>query len=231
MGWPGGKNPFFHERGGFYPSLESCNRSERITDNLGEKFIVEQVFKPWPGGRPTNAPTEAALAIVNRHDINTDEIEEVILHLSMAAAAIHYSKPYIIGEYPTMNALWSFYFAVAGTLYRKGSTNENFTEKNIRDPKLQALIKKVKLGDLDKAEGIELEVKMKDGRVFTEYVDRALGEPYKPLSRDGLVNKFMTQVKFSKLVDVKDAEKIVDMIENLEEVDNINKMIELAVKR
>jgi 2-methylcitrate dehydratase PrpD len=230
-GWPGVKNPFFSERGGFYPSLASCNRGERVIEGLGKKYIVEQCFKPWPGGRPTNAPTEAALAIVGKNDVNTDDIDEIILHLSKAAAAVHYSKPYIIGDYPTMNALWSFYFAVAGTLYNKSSKDENFTEAKIRDPKLQALIKKVKLGDLDKAEGIELEVKMKDGRTFSEYVDRALGEPYKPLSRDGLIAKFMEQVEFSRLVNMKDAEKIIELVERLEDVDNINKIIELAAKR
>ncbi|MFB0558911.1 MAG: MmgE/PrpD family protein, partial [Dehalococcoidales bacterium] len=90
-GWPGVKDPFFGERGGYYPGLASCNRRERITEGLGKKYHVEQVFKPYPGGRPTNAPTEAALAIVSQHDINVDDIEEVVLHLSPQAAAVHYS--------------------------------------------------------------------------------------------------------------------------------------------
>ncbi|MFC1920368.1 MmgE/PrpD family protein [Chloroflexota bacterium] len=230
-GWPGVKNPFFGERGGFYPSLAGCNRAERITDGLGKKFHVEQVFKPWPGGRPTNIVTETALVIANKYDYNTDDIEEVTLNLSLTCTAVHYSKPYIIGDYPPMNALWSFYFAAASTLYRKSSTDENYTSEKIRDPKLQALIKKVKLGYLDKPEGVELVVKMKDGHTYSEYVDRPLGEPYKPLSRDGLISKFMEQVEFSKLINMKDAEKLVELLENLEKVDNVNKITELAAKR
>ena len=229
-GWPGVREPLFDERGGFYPSLQACNRAERITDNLGKKFIVEQVFKPWPGGRPTSAPTEAALIISKRHNINTDDIDEVILHLTPAAAAVHYSKPYIIGDYPPMNALWSFYYAVAGSLFRKASDNNNFVEKNIRDPKLQALIKKVKLADLDKDEGIELEVRMKDGQVYTEYVPRPLGEPYRPFPREALLAKFMDQVRFSGLVDEGHAEKVIAMVEDLESVDDINRITELAVQ-
>lgn len=227
-GWPGIGEPLFSERGGFYPSFESCNRKERITDNLGKKFIVEQVFKPWPGGRPTNAPTESALAIVKRHNPNPDDISEIILHLTKAAAAVHYSKPYIPGEYPSMNALWSFYYAVAGTLYRKASNNENFIEKNILDPKLQALIKKVKLDDLDKDEGVELEVRMKDGQVYREYVARAIGEPYRPFPREMLIEKFLGQAKFSGMVSEKSALKIIEMVENLENVDDIRKIISLA---
>ena len=227
-GWPGVKDPFFGERGGYYPGLLSCNRRERITRNLGKHHIVEQVFKPWPGGRPTNAPTEAALNIVRKHDINPDDITEITLFLSPAAAAVHYSKPYIVGDYPTMSSLWSFYFAVGSTLFRKSSKNENFTEEKIRDPKLQALIRKVKLDNLNKAEGIELQVKMKDGQVFSEYVARALGEPYRPMSRDDLVSKFLEQVAFSRLVLLKQTKKLISLLEKLEEVSDISEITNLT---
>ncbi len=230
-GWPGVKDPFFGERGGYYPGLMSCNRKERITQDLGKKYIVEQVFKPWPGGRPTNTPTEAALNIVRKHNINTDDITEITLFLSPAAAAVHYSKPYLIGDYPTMSALWSFYFAVGSTLFRKSSKNENFTEEKIRDPRLQDLIKKVKLDNLDKAEGIELQVKMRDGIVYSEYVARALGEPYRPMTRDDLVSKFMEQVEFSGLVTLAQAKKLLRLLERLEAVSDISAITELAVKK
>jgi len=41
----------------------------------------------------------------------------------------------------------------------------------------------------------------------------------------------MEQVEFSRLVDRKDAEKLVDLLENLEEVDDVNRITELAAKR
>ena len=136
-----------------------------------------------------------------------------------------------MGEYPSMNALWSFYYAAAGSLYFGHSDNRNFVAENIKDPKLQTLIKKVKLDDLDKDEGIELEVRMKNGEVYIEYVARALGEPYRPLSQEKLVEKFMKQVEFSKLVNIADAKKLVEMLEDLENVANINDILGLAVKR
>jgi 2-methylcitrate dehydratase PrpD len=229
-GWPGLKDPFFGARGGFYPGLSSCNRCERITANLGKKHIVEQVFKPWPGGRPTNAPTEAALNIVRKYKFNSDDIEEVTLFLSPAAAAVHYSKPYLIGDYPTMSSLWSFYFAVGSTLYRQSSRNENFMEDKIRDPKLQSLIQKVKLDNLDRTEGIELQVKLKDGRTLSEYVARALGEPYRPMPRENMIDKFKEQIEFSGLIGKTQANRLIDLLENLESVDDISCIISLAAK-
>jgi len=230
-GWPGVKDPFFGQNGGHYPGLASVHHPKKITGDLGRTYYVEVCFKPYPGGRPTGAPTMAALAISNKHNINTDDIADIILHLSPVATAAHYATPYVIGDYPTMNALWSYYFVVASALYRKSATAENFTEKKIRDPKLQALIKKVKLGDLDKPEGIELEVVMKDGRKFTEFAGSALGNPDNPLSRDGLIDKFMEQVEFSQLIDKNDAKEAIKLLENLEQVDNIKKITKLAARR
>ena len=229
-GWTGVKDAFFGERGGYYPGVDSVSNPERATLDLGRKFFLEQVFKPYPGGRPTNAPTEAALMIVKEHDIDPEDVEEAILHLSRPAAAIHYSKPFIPGDYPTMSALWNFHFAVGNALYNKSSGNKNFTEKSILDPKLQEMIRKVKLADSDRSEGVELEVRMKDGRRFMQWIGQATGEPYKPLSREGLVAKFMEQVEFSDLVSMEKAKKLVELLENLEEVDDVRRITQLAVR-
>ena len=230
-GWPGAKDPFFGQNGGHFPSLASVHHPDKITRGLGKTYYVEVCFKPYPGGRPTGAPTMAALAIANKNNINTDNIADVILHLSPQATAAHYATPYTVGAYPTMNALWSYYFVVASALYRKSATAENFTENKIRDPKLQALVKKVKLADLDKLEGVELEVVMKDGRKYTEYVRAALGNPDNPLSRDGLIAKFKEQVEFSRLIEKPAMEGLIDLIENLETVNNIKTITRLAGKQ
>jgi 2-methylcitrate dehydratase PrpD len=230
IGWTGVKDAFFGVRGGYYPGIESVNCLDRVTAGLGKTYYVEQVFKPYPGGKPTHAPTDAALEMARKRDINVEEIAEIILHLSPRAAAIHYSKPYIVGEYPTMNALWSYYYAVASALLRKVSNNDSYTEESIRDPRVQELIKKVRLADLAKSEGVELEVIMQDGRTYCEYVRMASGEPAKPMTRDDLVAKFKQQFQFSQLISLGNVELLISKLENLEEVQNVREIVELAVK-
>jgi len=58
-------------------------------------------------------------------------------------------------------------------------------------------------------------VKLKDGRIFSEYVDRAIGEPYKPLSREGLIAKFMEQVEFSGMVSSRNSEQLIKLLKDL----------------
>lgn len=233
LGWTGVADPLFGQHGSYYTVFENgCRRPEMLTRDLGKTFHTEVVFKPYPGGRPTHAPIEAALALVRKHGIAADDIREVVLRTSPPATAAHYSKPYKVGDYPTGDALFSYKFSVASALLRGHAVNSDYAEESIRDPRLQALIAKVQLAGLDRPEGVEVWVKTRDGREFSEYVRAALGEPaVNPLSRDGLVAKFMTQVEFSQLVSRGDAEKAIAMLERLEVVDDVTEIVRLVSKR
>ncbi len=159
------------------------------------------------------------------------EVAEVTLHLSRAAAAIHYSKPFIPGDYPTMSALWNFRFAVASAIYRGSSVDANFMPEKVMEPELQEMVKKINLADLEVPTGSEVEVKMKDGRVFKEYIYQVTGEPYLPMPREQFIGKFMEQVEFSGLVSKSNAEKIIDLCDNLEKVEDIRQITELVGKK
>jgi 2-methylcitrate dehydratase PrpD len=228
-GWIGISDPLTS----YYASFTGgITQPDMITRDLGKKYYVEQVFKPWPGGRPTNAATQLAITMAKKYDLNADDIQEAVYRTSPGiATAAHYTKPYKVGYYPTGDALFSFVYAVANGLTTRTSKGDNFTEVGIRYPQTQSLIQRVKLEMLDKKEGVELEVRLKDGRKYAEYLLMAVGDPSNPLPREGLLEKFMNQVEFSQKVTRNNAEKIIEMVDKLEEIDNIQKIIELAVKR
>ena len=230
-GWTGLEDPLFGAHGSYYSSFAGCEHPERIIEGLGKVYHAEVVFKPYPGGRPTHAPIDAALALAGKHEFDPDDIEEAVLRTSPPATAAHYAKPYKVGDYPTGDALFSYRYSVASALVRKHARNEDYDEEHIRDPKVQALIARTRLEGLDRPEGVELEVRLKDGRLLREYVPVALGEPSNPLSREGLAAKFMTQVEYSQTVSMSDAEKLLKLLARLEEVDDAGRLVELAVKR
>lgn len=230
-GWTGIEDALMG-RGGYYASFtRGCDHPEVLTDELGKKYHVEVIIKPFPGGRPTHTPITAALALTGKRDINADDIQEVILHISAPMKYGHYMRPYKVGAYPTGDALFSYKFSTASALYRKSATNANYTEEQIRDPRLQALIGKVKFADSTKPGGVELEVRMNNGQVYTEYTTAAIGDLPDPLTGETLNAKFMEQVEFSQTVSEKDAKKIIRMVENLEEIEDIREIVQLAVKR
>ena len=231
-GWTGAVDPFFNERSGYF--AQRCDHPEMLSGDLGKKFYIEMLFKPYPGGGPTQSPNAAAIAIVKKYAIKAADIEEVILRTSPGVATgLHYARPYKVGDYPTGDALFSYKYGVASALLRGTAGNKDYTEEAVRDPEVQALIGKVNLAlaELAKSEGIELEVRLKDGRKFAEYVAQAQGDPSRPLSRDTLVTKFMEQVEFTQMVTRANAEKLIGLVEKLETVNDISEIVNLATRR
>jgi aconitate decarboxylase len=229
-GWSGMIDPLFDQRAGFFK--RGCDHPEMLSAGLGRKFYVEGLFKPFPGGGPTQAPTAAAIAIVKKHGVSAEEIEEAILRTSPGVSTgLHYARPYKVGDYPTGDALFSYKYAVASALARGSARNQDYTEEAVRDPKVQSLIRRVKLAlaELAKPEGVELEVRLKDGRTFTEYVVQPQGTPTHPLPRQVLIDKFMEQVEFTRIVSRAQAQRLVQVVEHLEALDDVRKLVKLAV--
>ncbi len=231
-GWTGIPDPFFGKSGYYNNFTSGCENPEILTRGLGSLYHVELLFKPYPGGRPTHTTIDAALNLARNNNFATEDIEKVVVHLSPPMRFAHYMKPYKVGDYPTGDALFSYRYSTATALYKKSVTLENFTEKEIRDPKVQELVKKIELApDLEKDNGLETVVTLKDGCTFSEYVREATGEIPHPLSWDALEKKFMVQVDFSQTVSRENAEKIIALAGKLEKIDNARKMIRLAVRK
>ena len=238
-GWTGILDPFGPKNSYFGVfARRGVEDPEALTRDLGKKYSVD-VLRPkmHPGGGPTQTTTDAAIKLAVKHDIKAEDIEAVILRLSPAHAAhFHYMRPYKVGDYPTADALFSYKYSVANGLVRRSGKNKDYTEDAISDPLLQTVISNLALEDLDKPIGFEIEVKMKDGKVITEYyerhVGRAPGETDSAiLSGDVMISRFMDQVEFSQLVNKENAEKIIELVQKLEEIDNVAKIVELAVKQ
>jgi 2-methylcitrate dehydratase PrpD len=110
---------------------------------------------------------------------------------------------------------------------------EHFTEESIRDPKIMGLVNRIKLNTSIFPETRHIaavKVKMKQGKEYEKRVDVAKGiEPFAPLTPAEKIEKFINNVTFSKIVPLDKAEKALSLLERIEEVDNITKIIKLLV--
>jgi 2-methylcitrate dehydratase PrpD len=230
-GWTGISDPLFAKNGYYITFNQGCEYPEILTSDLGKKYYVELVFKPYPGGRPTHTAIDAALAVVRKNEFDTRDISKIVLHLSPPMRYAHYMKPYKVGDYPTGDALFSYKYSTATALVRKKVTSENYIESSIRDPEVQSVIGKIELAsDLAREEGLELEVILKNGRAFSQYVCEGTGELPNPLSWDALTAKFRFQEEFSRNVSPGNAGKIVELLRQLESIDDIKGLIKMACK-
>jgi 2-methylcitrate dehydratase PrpD len=231
-GWTGPEDMLLSRYGYYYLYTEGCNNPEILTKDLGKKYYTETLFKPYPCCRATHPGIDCALAIVNKNDIKVDDIEEVILYVPQEGLEIFMAQPFRIGEFPHGNAAFNCQYTVACALLRGSVKSEHFSEEAIRDPQLNTLISKIKLAGLPDVPFLsaKLEVKMKDGQEFSEFTDTPKGDPLKdPLSKDEIKDKFRANVDFSQTVTRDNAEKVLGLLENLEELDSVNRIVELLV--
>ncbi|HEY77656.1 MAG TPA: MmgE/PrpD family protein [Dehalococcoidia bacterium] len=231
-GWTGLEDALFSKFGYYQIYTDGCTNPEILTKDLGKKYYAEAHFKPYSCCGGLHAAIDCALAIAGKHNINADDIEEIVLYVSERGADGFFGQPFRIGPFPHANAAFNLRYAVADALLRKSVEPEHFSEESIRDPKINALISKVKLAESPGVPmlGARLKVKMKDGRDFSESVDNPKGFPFNsPMSRNEINDKFRSNVDFSQTVTERNAEKALKLLENLEELDNVNKIVELLV--
>ncbi len=231
-GFVGLKDPFLGRNGYFALCCPDYN-AEILTRDLGKKFWTQITFKPWPQLRFTHAPTECALEIVRKNHIEASNIDEVTVIINSKELP-PYHEPFTIGRVPQVDATFSYEYTVANALVRGYPGPEHFTEESIRDPRVAEIIRKVKMTAQDWPNesflASTVRVKMKNGDEFTEHVNVPLGNDLEnPLTKEAKREKFRINVSFTRKVNTKNAEKALGMLEKLEEVEDIRKIVSLLV--
>lgn len=237
----GVEDPFTGERGYFTFYCKEYH-PEILTKDLGEEFYTEVTFKPYPCCRANHSGIACALEIVRKYEVDASNIDEVIMIVSPWACDFVISVPFEVEGAPYyvshLNAHQSLQYSVANVLLRKSVSLEHYTDEFIRDPQIAELVKKMKIT----SEGwptvpgetffqaTTVKVRMEDGKEFSEYVKVARGhEIYAPLTEEEKREKFRNNVEFSKKVTVENAEKALNMLTKLEEVEDIKKIVDLLI--
>lgn len=230
-GWTGPEDLLFSRFGYYKLYTEGCVNPEILTRGLGEKYYWESVFKPYPCCRAVQPTIDCALTLVRKHDIWAEDIQEVVIIVPQEAAESFLGQPFKIGDFPHGNAAFSYRYTVATALLRRKVMPEHFSLRSMTDPNIDSIMNKIRLEGRsgEPTLNARLDIKMKDGKEFTESTDTPKGDPTNPMSKDEIISKFMANVDFSKRVSRTNAEKIIDMVDNMEKQDSVKPLISLLV--
>jgi 2-methylcitrate dehydratase PrpD len=203
-----------------------------LMDALGKRFEGENVsFKPWPTCRGTHTFIEAALQMMSSHSIDTDGIVDICVVVSSFNKML--CEPIEVKTAPkaVIDAKFSIPFSIATALYYKGVGLEHFTPKSLKNENVINLAQKIRyevdpdLGLKDATRGF-LEIKMKNGKIYSKRIDQAYGHPDNPISEDDLIKKFIDCAnKAVKKISENDLDKVLKYIKALEEVEDIRKVM------
>jgi 2-methylcitrate dehydratase PrpD len=230
-GWTGPVDALGGISGFYNLYTDGCGHPEVLTDNLGKKYYSDGTFKPYSCCRATHAPVDCALALVNKYKVEPQDVKEVIVSVSSGQAGNILSLPFQIGDFPHACAIFSDQYTVATAFLRKSVKPDWFTEKVIRSREVSEFIKKVKVvPELKGNEEARVRVILKDGREFTEATEWARGHMlWNPISKDEIIAKFWTNIDYSKAITRNNAKKLLELLENLQELDSVSRIVQLLV--
>ena len=233
-GWDGPIDALFSRFGYFNLFTGGCANADILTKDIGKTFYAEATFKPYSCCRANHGPIDCAINIVNEHDFSADEMEEIILIVPPGIRDGFVGQEFKLRVTPQVDAAFSVRFNVANVLLRKGSKVEDFSEECIRDPKIAELAGKINMvafgpDELGKKTAA-LKVKLKDGRELYSEVKFVRGGPFEfSYTDDDVKAKFRKNLLAGKTISVDTGEKIIDLVDNLEKMDNIGDLTKLMV--
>ncbi len=234
-GWTGLEDALFGGGRGFYFIYRGTNQipqPELLTQDLGKKFYQEEFFKRFPCGMPNTPFIYAALALNKQYGIKAGDIREV--ELAIAGDREYYSEPFRVGPAPHVNGIFSFQYNSVSALLRGRLKIRDFDAEAVTAPEILEVIAKSKIvqdpalaGGPGKMGSVRLRVTTKDGHVYEKVEDGAVAYQYP--TREEILAKFWGQVDAYQSVSRAKAQKILDMIDHLEDVKQMKEYTELLM--
>ena len=231
-GWTAPVNSLLSRFGYYNLYTKGCANPDILTRDLGKKYYTDSVFKPYPCCRGTHASIECALKLIQKYEIRALDIEKAVIYLSEADAEAFIGQPFRIGNFPQASATFNCRYTTAIALFNGCVRPGHFSEESISDPETIALANRIQVLKLPGAQELsaKLVLKMKDGRELSESTDTPRGDVLKnPMTREEIIDKFFTNITYSKSIGEDKARRLLDLLIELEKVDDVGNIIGLLV--
>ena len=205
-----------------------------LTAELGKRFEgVNFGDKPYPCCGLTHACIDAALALKTKHDINIDQILEIIAYGGQSVYGL--SQPPEVKRNPRtiIDAQFSVPWVVAVALVKGKVTVDDFTDESIKRQEILKVAQKVsgKLIPEMSRHGVGpggIIIKMKDGAEYQEEVAHCLGSVARPMNFADITKKFRECAASSiKTLPAAKVEQVIEMVERLEKQKDATGVIRL----
>lgn len=232
---------------GFEANMEALDGPWGFFSVFGRGFDVENIagcigkphtivdpgvsIKPYPCGVLTHPSMDTMLSIVTEHDLKAEDIKEAILF-----AGSNILKPirYEIAH-DELEAKFCMPFLLAAIILSRKAGVHEFTDEFVNADSTQQLMRRIRTefdGDIE-ARGWDkirsrVEVVLNDGRRIAKEADENYrGGPDNPLTDKELQNKFTDCTE--RMLDEAARENIFSIIEQLEDLEDITKLIQAAL--
>jgi 2-methylcitrate dehydratase PrpD len=214
-----GTKKAFEGKMGYFPLMANQYDLGKMGDFGKPWGIVEPtisrglVFKLYPCCGSGDGTIDAMFSLIKDHGIKAEEVESVecFAHERKIANLFHHDPK------TGLEAKFSLEYWIAIMLLERDAGLKQFTDAKVHDPRVQSLMKKVKLSYDPKMPRfpVRIEVKMKDGHTYTKTYWPLKASPENPVSDEDLIAKYRSCAQWYGLPREK-TEKSIDLIMAIE---------------
>ncbi len=189
--------------------------------------IMEVYLKPYPTCRVTHGPIDAVLELRKEKGIEAADVEQVEIRLLTQDMYVANKRMNTDSYYKSCQ--FNIYYPVACALIDGEVSLKQFTRERIADPLVHEFSRKIKaVSDEmlevhypEKSSSI-VNVRTKDGNVYTKLVEYPKGHPANPMTERELLDKFIlcTKNEFSedRVLQLRDATYHLDRMSSITEL-------------
>ncbi len=226
----------FEGKTGFFNAFATEKRCpELLVKDLGYKYYAsELVFKYWPACLGTHTSIMATLDVMEKNDLTYNDIISVDVKGSEFVRSIVVDPREVKNRPVTaINAKFSLPYCIGLAAKRRKVQLSDFLPKNIPDEDIFRISEAVNFTVnpewTQKSQGnfVEIDFHTTKGD-YHYYLEEALGDPKRPLSKAQLKDKYKSCIKMSaNNYSEEDIERISDLIESLDKADDCNTLLEM----
>lgn len=208
---------------------------ESLTDALGERYEgIGISFKPWPSSRTTHGSIDAALQIIQEHDLRPEQIASIETAFDEPIRAL--VEPLQARRRPqtATDAKVSLPYTLGVIAARRRLVLNDFTPSALQDPVVLALADRV-TGRVEprlagRLHSRRVEIKTRDGSVLSNEVEWPYGNPRRAMLKEDLVRKFEDCASHSaKPLPKEDVANVLSLIDRMEDLTDVGEVIRSVV--
>jgi 2-methylcitrate dehydratase len=209
-------------------------KPEILLDGLGVKFLITDcAYKAFPTEALTHQPISAVLNVMQQHNLVAEDLAEIHIQTTTRGADI-LSDASKYDPQTRETADHSLPYCIAAAAADGGLWPTSFDEEKLFDPRIRALLPKIKVVANAEIDGLFPGVKRAiatltttDGRTLAETVDHAKGSPQNPMSDEEVIAKFRANAAAVTSAAQQDA--IIDATWNLDSIAHMGEYMKLLV--
>ncbi|MBN1317336.1 MAG: MmgE/PrpD family protein [Anaerolineales bacterium] len=210
-------------------------KPEILLDGLGEKFLITECgYKAFPTEALTHQPISAVLNVMQKHNLVAEDLAEIHIQTTTRGADI-LSDPSKYDPQTKETADHSLPYCIAAAAADGGVWPTSFEEDKLFDPRIRALLKKIKVVSNAEIDGLFPGVKRaiatlttNDGQVLAETVDHAKGSPKNPMTDADLIAKF--RANSHGVVSKARQDQIIDATWKFDTIEDMSEYMKLLVR-